>query len=609
MCFTRFTVVTVVAYFILSIAPNTCSGQTGVEWRVVNAFPFLSDTAFSEIRSVYETLAPENQSPSDLELALQRDPRAGKQGWFSHVALNNHELTCWDSQRVMFRESCKDYLTPAHQVEFRINKTELGGFECEWIPDWTSPQKGRCDEWTKIPKSIRFGQTGHVSMRVVGADAAAETIPVVVKERLVVGLGDSYAAGEGDPDIPATFDDNRTDHDRRIFSSTKYETPKADRFDGPRWLDPRCHRSMYSYQFKTSLQLALSQQHQAVTYISLACSGAVTSEIIRDHQKGTNLREHVKKEIEGMAKDHRYKDVEPQLAALKKLLCPGNEPKLGERCAKQRPIDYLLLSTGGNDVNFGKFVATIVFSKKSWAKHLLSWLHVTKDPTGKTVDAVFDLEKTYQDLNSTLLKDLNITRCSSSGKCPKIILTPYPAPFYNEDGRICEDREVFRVPFGRDGADARLRRVRQMRYVVYAPLHDVQMETNEKEGWTVATGYDAKFLRHGYCAQDQARREDPDEALSIPVWKSEQWQQYDWLSAANVPFALDRFHPYASRARWFRIPIDAKLVIGQGLNLYGIHKDLAFSDETAGIFHPTAQGYAAMADANLGAIRSQERRP
>lgn len=49
-----------------------------------------------------------------------------------------------------------------------------------------------------------------------------------------------------------------------------------------RWLDLRCHRSMYSYQFKTALQMALQNPREAVTYLSYSCSGATTGEIINE---------------------------------------------------------------------------------------------------------------------------------------------------------------------------------------------------------------------------------------------------------------------------------------------------------------------------------------
>src|SRR5207247_9345806 len=41
-----------------------------------------------------------------------------------------------------------------------------------------------------------------------------------------------------------------------------------------RWENGTCHRSLYSYQLRTALALAVESPHLAVTFIPLACSGA-----------------------------------------------------------------------------------------------------------------------------------------------------------------------------------------------------------------------------------------------------------------------------------------------------------------------------------------------
>ena len=43
---------------------------------------------------------------------------------------------------------------------------------------------------------------------------------------------------------------------------------------GARWMSPACHRSLYSYQVRTALALAVEQPHLAVTFLPLACTGA-----------------------------------------------------------------------------------------------------------------------------------------------------------------------------------------------------------------------------------------------------------------------------------------------------------------------------------------------
>src|SRR4029077_367966 len=44
------------------------------------------------------------------------------------------------------------------------------------------------------------------------------------------------------------------------------------------WLNPACHRSLYSYQTRTALALAVRYPHIAVTYLPLACTGATIAD-------------------------------------------------------------------------------------------------------------------------------------------------------------------------------------------------------------------------------------------------------------------------------------------------------------------------------------------
>ena len=47
---------------------------------------------------------------------------------------------------------------------------------------------------------------------------------------------------------------------------------------GALWLNAACHRSLYSYQTRTALALAVQYPHIAVTYLPLACTGATIAD-------------------------------------------------------------------------------------------------------------------------------------------------------------------------------------------------------------------------------------------------------------------------------------------------------------------------------------------
>src|SRR6201999_1358642 len=44
------------------------------------------------------------------------------------------------------------------------------------------------------------------------------------------------------------------------------------------WFNSACHRSLYSYQTRTALALAVQYPHIAVTYLPLACTGATIAD-------------------------------------------------------------------------------------------------------------------------------------------------------------------------------------------------------------------------------------------------------------------------------------------------------------------------------------------
>ena len=70
---------------------------------------------------------------------------------------------------------------------------------------------------------------------------------VTIRDLLIVGLGDSTASGEGNPD-------------HGIASV--------------RWQDGRCHRSARGFEAQAAARIEAASQKTSVTFVPLACSGA-----------------------------------------------------------------------------------------------------------------------------------------------------------------------------------------------------------------------------------------------------------------------------------------------------------------------------------------------
>jgi hypothetical protein len=577
-----------------------------IQWKVANPFPFIKDDEIvSQIKDVYDHLARSGEPSSlALERALQNNTQ-DRFGWFSRIAQNDSAATCWDSKNIKFRSEdplCTDYFTAkSHKIRIWVsNKESLQGRECAWFADDIPIAKQNCDE--EIIYSLPYGETRILTVQISGllnSDPPAEK--VFVDDKLVVGLGDSYASGEGNPDSPATIDLAHGNPDSKLFSSTGLPTPTHLAGSRAEWLDRRCHRSMYSYQFKTALQLALSKPNIVVRFISFACSGAVTNDIFKKPQ--TSLQEHAPKSIDALRPDKSYRRVEIQINALKKLLYPLGKPSVGSR-----PIDYLLISTGGNDVHFARYVAYIALAGNSWLNVPLRLVGQKKTPPRRPKEITQRLARNYDVLNRILLNDLDIRGCEFGKICNRIILTAYPSPLTDESENLCTgERGEFKVPFGEEKEPGRENRIRRVAERVIEPLSIAQRDASQLYGWTLVTEHLGQFRQHGFCGRDLQNIESPNEILSIPVLRNGQWFYRSKQSEQWLPFDIDQYLPYATRQRWFRLPVDAKLVIAQGLNRYGIKRDLFFSDELAGIMHPTAEGAAAMADANLSAIEGIDR--
>jgi len=137
-----------------------------------------------------------------------------------------------------------------------------------------------------------------------GQTAVAETV-VNIKDLLIVSLGDSFASGQGNPDIP------------------KKDGKKA------KWVDNLCNRSAFAGPAQAALSIEQADPHTSVTFVSLACSGAtIDAGLIGNFQKGNT-------------------SLPPQINKLKDIL-------------NGRQIDALLISIGGNDIGFANLVAKCI---------------------------------------------------------------------------------------------------------------------------------------------------------------------------------------------------------------------------------------------------------
>ncbi len=177
---------------------------------------------------------------------------------------------------------------------------------------------------------------------------------VTIRDLLIVALGDSYASGEGNPDVPETYAPVDTAGDLAIISPA-------------RWEDTRCHRSAAAAPSQAALALENADPHTSVTFISFACSGATINTDDYDDANPLDPYAPVPHSTQPAGSgvlgpydgaehaDGDYATPLPsQIDQLKTAL------GMTDGGTQSRPIDALMLSAGGNDIGFGPIASLCV---------------------------------------------------------------------------------------------------------------------------------------------------------------------------------------------------------------------------------------------------------
>ncbi len=601
-----------------------------LQWSVVQPFRFFSDSRDTDLhRKVFMNLADEKRKAAII--AAERGLADGHKGGWARFLKGK---TCWDADRI--RNLCPKrgpYIKPhAHQVALRLrgdNQDDLAG-ECLWQIERLKRQQRKRRSSAKRPQRREFSHPclHGIKIKVPFPDGVSITVSrqgealvagtVIVKDIFVVGLGDSFASGEGNPDVPVAFSpkrsmsygDSKSSPDLAGYPARKgnWQRIGDQRFieHNAKWLDQACHRSLYSHQLRVALQLAIEDPHRAVTFLGLACSGA---QIVN----GLFLR----------YKGHEWVPDPPllsQISAVAAAQCEGHEALFRDlpeayhiggkipdlqgglqlrKCDKDkaRRIDLLLVSIGGNDVGFARLVANAVLPRRSTLRMLGGWLgqvHGVREASVK----MRELAARYKSFNRALHFILHIPWQEAD----RVLLVGYPPLALLEDGRtICPD--------GTAGMDVinefYLSREKAKRSdTVARALHRAMRRAALRHKWTFVEQHRRAFLGRGICAGYADAALSSVDDLRMPRVVKGQWQPYN-------PAA---YRPYAPRQRWFRTPNDAFLTgnfhvsaklfraaARQVQNLQWLQLLLAAT--YSGAFHPTAEGQAAIADAVIKKAR------
>jgi hypothetical protein len=582
-------------------------------WRLENPFRLFTDPADTEMhRATYAALTDTERYAPVLSAERALSARHDGQGW----AATMFERTCWNANRNRYEcPGSGDYLRPAsHRVMFELTDVEdAGSIDCFWQSVPYAPGSAGsaltlpCD--APVVLAVPYPGGALITVSVGGRQVAETTVRVT--DLLIVGLGDSFAAGDGNPDVPVRFSRERI-ADYGLMGPDKKPIGYPARVgdwrqigdqgfieENARWLDQACHRSLYSHHLRAALQLAVEDPHRAVTFVDFSCSGA---EII----DGLFLR----------YKGHEWVPNPPdlsQISAVAQAQCgrhPASNQDLPEayhlrgrlpelkgglvlrRCEPglARRIDLLMVSIGGNDIGFSRLVANAVLADESVLRRLGGWFGEVYNFLAASQE-LDELDDRYKSLNRALHNILHVPWTESD----RIIFTAYPRLALLADGSsVCPD--------GRAGMtvlpDFVLSELKAKDSSVAAErLNNIIEDASRQHGWSFANGHAKAFLGRGICAGWSDNAFSSVDDLRLPRKIGGVWEPYnpaDWK-------------PYASRQRWFRTPNDAfmtgnfhvsasllqKVLKMQSLSWFQIMLASIYS----GAFHPTAEGQAAIADA------------
>ena len=643
----------VLALFALPAEAQTLStSQFKIEWQVTNRFRLFQDPQFFKMhenawRQYLLHVDQQGMASDERDSFVARTSVIGSEHVlndrfiaFSSILRKNFDWRGWAARgqsalcydaRKRTHSACGGidaYVNPqSHPIEMWLSANGAAvpaTAVCQWHLDGQLVAETSCaDRVSGAGIALPYPNGAEISVNVVGEQPLITQAHV--KDLLIAGLGDSFASGEGNPNLPVEFTD------KRRFKNFYPLRKENDAGGNASWTDELCHRSLYGQQLRAALQVAVENPQAAVTFLDYSCSGASIDagilgpqtyvERVASTERNNQL---VAPLLAGGAKDSQLyrlmRELCRQPVEMKRDLptCPNNDVR--------RPLDFVFLSVGGNDIGFSNIVAWASL-RDSASSSIASFFGATVSAKEFTRRMKEILPDTYARLASALETSVPITSAGDGVFDPsRVVLTAYPDLVTNEAGEICDA-----APDEEDGEDryaanqsldmfsswltarpSRLQAVREQ----FAILHKRMRDLAGDHGWTFAGHVyaDKMFEGHGFCAQNLRRIQDPAEQLMMPCFGSAErdtqtcQNSFSGKAGSWRPYnPASENYPYALRQRWVRTFNDAYMVVNQKVrDRFGKLDEPASAavfSETTGALHPSAEGHAAMADGLMLTLR------
>jgi len=609
----------VLAALPVSQAAAQTAADSGLQisWEVRNRFRLFRE----ERDFLLHTDAGRGRSILSAEQALEM--QSDGRGWARNVV----NRLCIDlAGRVSepcTRDNVKEsYLTPVdHAVVVRLTGAVPVGATCAWsFDDGDGPQQSTFDCAEPVNFRARYGRTTAATVDVSSGSDGSQRVSteIAVRDIFIAGLGDSIASGEGNPDRAVALADEGFCFRSYLGTAyAQYYRPSRAGYKGGRaceapdtlqvwqrqsalWFNSACHRSLYSYQTRTALALAVQYPHIAVTYLPLACTGATIADGLFGSQRARECPP-------SKSSQTCQGTVNGQLAELREAVTAA------KRRQPDRKLDLVLLSVGANDIYFSGLVTDVIVDT----------------PTERTLFRRSGVMASVDDARGALTRDLpqGFSKLREAlkplvGDMSRVVYTSYANPTLSSGGAPCPGgRAGFDIHPSFNAEPQRLAAVSNFVENEFLPQlkalalcqSGILCRNPRADRMTFVDAHQAAFADHGFCARAQTDPEFDRQCFSATGESFES----DLVNAASQPMVCGRsageYRAYLPRARWIRDANDsyfAAMTYPQGLPSSQQPSDI--HDATWGILsavyggavHPSAEGHAAMADAALPAAAS-----
>jgi len=597
------------------------TGDFHIAWEAKNRFRlFRNETDFLRLAA-----ASRGDGVLAAERRLERDTDG--LGWakdaVANLCLDDYGQLLGTCERDGEREN---YLSPRdHPVGVTVSGPVPPDTTCVWnfddgdgaLKQTTAP----CGQEVRL--RVRSGRTTVATVDIPLGDGTAQRVAteIAVRDVLIAGLGDSIAAGEGNPDRAVEleggfcfkrflggggsqyFRPSRAGYgdDRSCENGPSSPTAAKDwARHGARWMSPACHRSLYSYQVRTALALAIEQVHVDVTLVPLACTGATIDAGMFAGQRSDDCPWVVGIETCSGTAPAQFAELKDIMAAVHR-----QDPK--------RNLDLMLLTVGANDVNFAGLVGNVIVDATTERLLLRQ---------GGAIVSVAEAQKSLdQDFPGEFALLRTALKPYVGGNLQRVVYVSYGNPALQAENKPCSGGRYGLDVHPAFGADSeRLRATAEFVDTKFLPKlkalatcdGDKACRDPTTDRMTFVDGHETAFARHGMCVRSP---NDPEFDRNCFSTKGDSFETDPTVAPEN-PMACgepaSNYRPYSPRGRWIRTANDSyftAMTYPEGmpttLKPADIHDALwgVGSAVYGGAVHPTAEGYAAMADAALPAVR------